>query len=114
MIGLTQKQAECLELIKKLIAEKDISPTFEEVRIGMGLKSVSGVSRLITGLKQRGKIDYWPKVARSIVVIPEASFANLFSDDLEVKIRRYAIKRGIGGREALIELLESGVRHNGR
>lgn len=67
--NLTPKQKTAYTWIKAYIEENDQSPSYDEIMIGIGLKSKSGVSRLCNGLKDRGWIDFKPNLARSIVIL---------------------------------------------
>ena len=55
MMGLTEKQATLLAFIQSEY-ESGRSPTFDEMREAVGLKSKSGVHRLVTSLEERGHI----------------------------------------------------------
>ena len=46
---LTRKQRELLKFIQERLGETGISPSFDEMKEALGLKSKSGVHRLITG-----------------------------------------------------------------
>jgi len=50
---LTKKQSEILLYISKVIEEKGVSPSFEEMKLALNLKSKSGIHRLISGLEER-------------------------------------------------------------
>ena len=65
---LTIKQAKLLDYLIKSFKNNRVSPSFEEMRINLGLSSKSGVHRLINGLEERGF-----KMARCHM--PEAMFA---------------------------------------
>ncbi len=51
---LTRKQRELLQFIQERLGDSGISPSFDEMKDALGLKSKSGVHRLITGLEERG------------------------------------------------------------
>ena len=72
---LTRKQHELLLYIDARLAETGISPSFEEMKEALDLKSKSGVHRLISALVERGFIRRLPNRARALEVlkIPEAS-----------------------------------------
>ena len=70
-VGLTPQQSRCLAVIKAYIAEHDISPSFEEIGAALGLRSKSDIHRLVTGLVQRGYIDYVRYRARSIRILDD-------------------------------------------
>jgi repressor LexA len=71
---LTRKQHELLLYIDTRLAETGISPSFEEMKEALDLKSKSGVHRLISALVERGFIRRLPNRARALEVlkIPEA------------------------------------------
>ena len=74
---LTRKQHELITFIQKRLEESGISPSFEEMKEALDLKSKSGVHRLISALEERGFIRRLPNRARALEVIrtPEGSVA---------------------------------------
>jgi repressor LexA len=70
---LTKKQRDLLLLIHERMTKGDIAPSFEEMRDQLGLKSKSGIHRLITGLVERGYLARLPHRARALEVkkLPE-------------------------------------------
>ncbi len=72
---LTRKQHELLLYIDARLSETGISPSFEEMKEALDLKSKSGVHRLISALVERGFIRRLPNRARALEVlkIPEAN-----------------------------------------
>lgn len=70
---LTKKQRELLVLIHERMAEGNVAPSFEEMKIELGLKSKSGIHRLISGLVERGYLERLPHRARALQVrkLPE-------------------------------------------
>jgi repressor LexA len=66
---LTRKQRELLKFIQEKLGETGISPSFDEMKEALGLKSKSGVHRLITGLEERGFIKRLPHRARALDVV---------------------------------------------
>ena len=71
---LTRKQHELLLYIDARLSETGISPSFEEMKEALDLKSKSGVHRLISALVERGFIRRLPNRARALEVLktPEA------------------------------------------
>jgi repressor LexA len=65
---LTRKQRELLQFIQERLGDSGISPSFDEMKDALGLKSKSGVHRLITGLEERGFIRRLPHRARALEV----------------------------------------------
>jgi repressor LexA len=71
---LTRKQQELLLYIDARLNEGGVSPSFEEMKDALDLKSKSGVHRLISALEERGFIRRLPNRARALEVLkmPEA------------------------------------------
>lgn len=72
---LTRKQHELICFIEDRLSETGISPSFEEMKDALGLKSKSGVHRLISALEERGFLRRLPNRARALEVtrMPERS-----------------------------------------
>src|SRR5213595_3749041 len=72
---LTAKQRELLLFIDERLKETGISPSFEEMKEALDLKSKSGVHRLISALEERHFIRRLPNRARALEVLrmPERS-----------------------------------------
>ncbi len=68
---LTRKQHELLSFIQNRLEESGISPSFEEMKEALDLKSKSGVHRLISALEERGFIRRLANRARALEVIKE-------------------------------------------
>jgi repressor LexA len=66
---LTKKQRDLLLFINERIGGGDIAPSFDEMRDALGLKSKSGIHRLITALVERGYIERLPHRARALKVV---------------------------------------------
>ena len=75
---LTKKQKTLLIFINKKIRSSGVSPSYEEMKISLGLKSKSGIHRLITALEERGFIRRLAHKARALEVLklPETASAN--------------------------------------
>lgn len=71
-MSLTAKQAELLAYIETHTTEnKGVAPSFQEMQDALGLKSKSGVHRLITALEERRRIIRRHNRARAIEVISQ-------------------------------------------
>ena len=57
---LTKKQFELLLFINERLKETGVSPSFDEMKEALNLKSKSGIHRLITALEERGFIKRLP------------------------------------------------------
>jgi repressor LexA len=69
---LTAKQRELLMFIDARLKQSGISPSFDEMREALELKSKSGVHRLISALEERGFIRRLPNRARALEVVKPA------------------------------------------
>ena len=68
---LTIKQSRLLDYLTKALKNNKVSPSFEEMRINLGLSSKSGVHRLISSLEERGFIKRLHNKARAIKIIKD-------------------------------------------
>lgn len=66
---LTKKQSELLLFINRHLAQHGASPSFDEMKDALNLKSKSGIHRLITGLEERGFLRRLPHRARALQVL---------------------------------------------
>ncbi len=66
---LTEKQYKLLTYINKVIKETGCSPSFDEMKDAVGLKSKSGIHALISSLEERGFIRKLPHKARALEVL---------------------------------------------
>lgn len=66
---LTRKQHELLVFIDRRLKETGVSPSFDEMKEALDLKSKSGIHRLITGLEERGFIRRLAHRARALEVV---------------------------------------------
>ena len=75
---LTKKQKNLLTFINKKIRSSGISPSYEEMKNSLNLKSKSGIHRLISALEERGFVKRLAHKARALEVVklPENASAN--------------------------------------
>ena len=75
---LTKKQKNLLLFINKKLRSSGVSPSYEEMKESLNLKSKSGIHRLIRALEERGFIKRLAHKARALEVIklPETASAN--------------------------------------
>ena len=66
---LTRKQHELLTFIDGRLGSTGIAPSYDEMKDAVGLKSKSGIHRLITALEERGFIRRLPHRARAVEVM---------------------------------------------
>ena len=71
---LTQRQLQLLRFIQLYVKEHDVSPSFDEMRSALKLRSKSGIHRLISGLEERGyirRLAYRARALEVVKVLPE-------------------------------------------
>lgn len=68
VFGMTKRQHETLAYIEAYQTEYGYSPSFDEMRQHLGLRSKSGVHKLVHSLVERGHIRFIPDRARSIAL----------------------------------------------
>ena len=75
---LTKKQKNLLLFINKKLRSSGVTPSYEEMKESLNLKSKSGIHRLISALEERGFIKRLAHKARALEVIklPETASAN--------------------------------------
>src|SRR6185312_13134745 len=66
---LTRKQYELLMFINSHLQAHGVSPSFDEMKEALNLKSKSGIHRLITGLEERGFLKRLAHRARALEVV---------------------------------------------
>jgi len=66
---LTRKQHELLMFIHERIKESGVSPSFEEMKEALDLRSKSGIHRLITALEERGFLRRLAHRARALEIV---------------------------------------------
>ena len=83
---LTRKQKELLILIRDRLAADGVPPSFDEMKDALGLKSKSGIHRLISGLEERGFIKKLAHRARALEILR-------LPEGLDVNKQAKALKR---------------------
>src|ERR687883_632748 len=66
---LTKKQRELSLFINQRLTATGVSPSFDEMKDALNLKSKSGIHRLVSGLEERGFIRRLPHRARALEVV---------------------------------------------
>lgn len=77
---LTPKQQKLLAFIQDRLADGGVSPSFEEMKDALGLKSKSGIHRMISALEERGFLRRLPNRARALEVLKPIAPASAESD----------------------------------
>ncbi len=110
---LTKKQHELLLFLEERISLSGITPSFEEMKKKVGLKSKSGIHRLISGLEERGFIKKLPFKARAIEILKSSNTKQKSLDDKIAPNHDHVVELPIVGRIAAglpIEAIESGEK----
>ena len=108
---LTKKQHELLLFLEERISDSGVTPSFEEMKRKVGLKSKSGIHRLISALEDRGFIKKLPFKARAIEILKLPKTKKKFSDDIIKVNNDHVVELPIVGRIAAglpIEAIEAG------
>ena len=108
---LTKKQHELFLFLEERISLSGVTPSFEEMKKKVGLKSKSGIHRLISGLEERGFIKKLPFKARAIEILKPSNAKQILSDHKNTKSNDHVVKLPVVGRIAAglpIEAIESG------
>ena len=103
---LTKKQKNLLLFINKKLRSSGVSPSYEEMKQSLNLKSKSGIHRLISALEERGFIKRLAHKARALEVIklPETASANDIYDVVKSHKGPLISESGIKNKEELLEL----------
>lgn len=91
--GITPQQLRCFNYIDHFIRSNDHSPTLEEVKVGMGLRSKGNVVRLFHALRDRGWINFQDYTARSVSITRPAKEYTL-PPSVEAALTAYCAKHG--------------------
>ena len=108
---LTRKQRELLMFLEEKISQSGVTPSFEEMKDKVGLKSKSGIHRLISALEDRGFIKKLPFKARAIEILKLPNIKQRPLDEKTEIIDNQVVELPIVGRIAAglpIEAIESG------
>ena len=108
---LTKKQHELLLFLEERISQSGVTPSFEEMKKKVGLKSKSGIHRLISALEDRGFIKKLPFKARAIEIIKSPNTKSKSSDHNPDTLDKKVVELPVVGRIAAglpIEAIEAG------
>ena len=107
---LTKKQKNLLLFINKKLRSSGVSPSYEEMKQSLNLKSKSGIHRLISALEERGFIKRLAHKARALEVIklPETASAN----DIYNSFSPSVIKGGLDDEKSIGESIFGLIRNS--
>ena len=108
---LTKKQHQLFLFLEERISQSGVTPSFEEMKNKVGLKSKSGIHRLISALEDRGFIKKLPFKARAIEIIKSPNLKSKYSDHKPDTLDKQVVELPVVGRIAAglpIEAIEAG------
>ena len=96
---LTKKQKNLLIFINKKIRSSGISPSYEEMKNSLNLKSKSGIHRLISALEERGFVKRLAHKARALEVVklPENASANDIFNSFTPSVIKGGLDKNVPG-----------------
>ncbi len=96
---LTKKQKNLLLFINKKLRYSGVSPSYEEMKESLNLKSKSGIHRLISALEERGFIKRLAHKARALEVIklPETASANDIYNSFSPSVIKGGLDESLSG-----------------
>jgi len=99
---LTKKQKNLLMFINKKLRSSGVSPSYEEMKLSLNLKSKSGIHRLISALEERGFIKRLPHKARALEVVklPETASANDIYNNFSPSVIKGGLDEDISNNES--------------
>src|ERR1700733_13708994 len=94
---LTRKQKELLLLIRDRMDADGVPPSFDEMKDALGLRSKTGINRLITGFEERGFIKPLPHRARALEIarMPEGVESRAAAATVKMPSRKSSLMPGI-------------------
>jgi repressor LexA len=112
--GLTLKQDELFRFIVSYFEQHGVSPSFDEMKEALGLRSKSSIHRLLEALEARGRIRREHGLARAIVIQPSASvFPVELSQRAMTLVRSAAARRKVSPAAFIQEAVEAHLRQAG-
>ena len=113
---LTRKQYELLMFINRRLNESGVSPSFDEMKAALDLKSKSGIHRLISSLEERGFLRRLPHKARALQVLRLPDAAAVFPQAVtafpppEQPRRGASLREGEAGNGFTPQVIAGGLR----
>lgn len=107
---MTPRQHQLLTFIGDFTNANGYPPTYAEMIAAIGIKSKSGIHRILSGLREQGKLGWTPTRRHSVVIAPEPT-----ADNLRAMVDRLAKEEGPErAAAALIDMAASLVPAMGR
>jgi len=83
---LTHQQEKLLQFINNFQIKSNVTPSFDEMKDGLGLKSKSGIHRILSALEERGYIKKLNNRARAIEVLKFPNNKTKYSNNNSITI----------------------------
>lgn len=83
---LTYQQEKLLQFINNFQLKSNVTPSFDEMKDGLGLKSKSGIHRILSALEERGYIRKLNNRARAIEVLKFPNNKTKYSNNNSITI----------------------------
>lgn len=83
---LTHQQEKLLQFINNFQLKSNVTPSFDEMKDGLGLKSKSGIHRILSALEERGYIKKLNNRARAIEVLKSPNNKTEYSNNNSITI----------------------------
>lgn len=112
MIGLTAKQSECLAFLKFYIGEHGVAPSLREIADVMHVQSISGVSRMLDCLEERGRIRRLEK-PRGIEILT-GEYLGFLTTDVRASVIEYAKANKILPETVIAERMREWAEHEAK
>lgn len=105
-VGMTSQQRATLQFLRSYHEANGVFPSFDEIRIGLGLASKSGVARLIEALEKRGHIRRQRYMARAFSFCDPGSIDT--ADALRTVLTRCKLRKSTVEELAVLLQAEAG------
>ena len=83
---LTYQQEKLLQFINNFQLKSNVTPSFDEMKDGLGLRSKSGIHRILSALEERGYIKKLNNRARAIEVLKFPNNKTKYSNNNSITI----------------------------
>jgi SOS-response transcriptional repressor LexA len=103
-LGISERMQECFTAIQTHILRHGSAPSYLQLKNALGLKSKSGVYRLVCELQERGWITFKARRPQSIAIVPHQpnAFGHILPPAVEAALRAYCVKHNEGDPSAIV------------
>lgn len=94
-LGITPRMRDCFNAIQDHLLRHGVPPSYDELRVALGVSSKGVVNRLVIGLRERGWITYYDHRARSIAIVGAVEpTGHQLAPKVEAELRAYCRRHG--------------------